>query len=37
MALVLGSPLVAFSLKGTDGKVHSAEDHRGATVLAVTW
>jgi len=37
MALVLGSPLVAFSLKGTDGKVHSVEDHRGAKVLAVTW
>lgn len=33
--LALESRLIAFALKGTDGKVHKPEDSAGATVLGV--
>jgi len=37
MALTLGDPVISFTLRGVDGKMHTQEEDREAPVLVVAW
>jgi peroxiredoxin len=37
VALAVGSPLLPFALRGTDGRLHSTDDYRDARILGVVF